>query len=139
MRIELANRSVTLSPGSTGIVDVDVFNTGDTIDGVTGRVVGLDSDWVTSNPTQLALFPETSGRLQLRINLPPGSPAGTHVVTVEATSSADPTNAAYADIEMLVLPLTQATLMLLPVSLAGKRKGRFTLMAENAGNTPVSL
>ena len=82
MRIELANRSVTLSPGSTGLVDVDVFNTGDTIDGVTGRIFDLDGASVSSSPTQLALFPETSGRLQLQIALPPEFPAGTHVVTV---------------------------------------------------------
>jgi hypothetical protein len=139
MRIELANRSLSLSPGSPGTVDVDVFNTDDTIDGVTGRIVGLDAAWVVSTPAQLALFPETSGRLQLRVTLPPEFPAGTHVLTVEITSSVDPTKTAFADLELTVLPLTQATLLLVPTALTAKRNGRFTLMCENTGNTPVAL
>src|SRR6478752_389407 len=139
MRVELATQSLKLSAGSTGLIDVDVFNTGDTIDGVTGRILGLDAGSVSSVPPQLALFPDTSGRLQLEVTLPPEFPAGPHTVTVEVVSSVDPSNSAAADLEIVVAPATQANLMLLPASLTGKRKGRFTLMCENTGNTPVSL
>jgi len=139
MRIELLTPSVALGPGTAGVVEVDVFNTGDTIDGVTGRIVGLDAAWVTASPPQLALFPETSGRLQLRVSLPPEFPAGTHVLTVEVSSSVDPTSAAYADVELVVASVTQAELMVLPGSVTGKKRGRFSVMCENTGNTPLSV
>jgi hypothetical protein len=139
MRIELAERSFVLSPGSSVIVDIDIFNTGDTIDGITARIIGLDIDWVTSTPAQLALFPETNGRLQLRVTLPPEFPAGDHTVTVEVTSSVNRQDVAFADIELSVVPVTQASMMLVPAVVLGKSKGRFTIMAENTGNTPVSL
>jgi hypothetical protein len=148
MRIELVTRSITLTPGSTGTVDLDVFNTGETIDGVTGRIVGLDeacegmsgsTPRVASSPDQLALFPDTSGRLQLRVTLPAEFPAGTHVFPVEVVSSVDPSSTGSADLEMIVEPLTRAELVLVPAALRGTRKGRFTLQCENTGNTPVSL
>ena len=50
-----------------------------------------------SGPDQLALFPETSGRMQLRVTLPPEFPAGDHTVTVEVTSSVNGNDVAYAD------------------------------------------
>jgi hypothetical protein len=139
MRIELAERSFVMSPGSSVVVDIDVFNTGDTIDGVTARVVGLDLDWVSSTPAQLALFPETNGRIQLRIALPPEFPAGAHTVAVEVMSSVNRQDIAYADIELSVVPVSKASLMLVPAVVIGKAKGRFTIMAENTGNTPVAL
>ncbi|MEY2420306.1 MAG: hypothetical protein QOI95_373 [Acidimicrobiaceae bacterium] len=139
MRIELAERSFVLSPGSSVVVDIDVFNTGDTIDGITARIVGLDLDWVAATPAQLALFPETNGRIQLRVTLPPEFPAGDHTVTVEVTSSVNRQDVAYADIELSVIPVTKASLMLVPAVVLGKGKGRFSIMAENTGNTPVSL
>jgi hypothetical protein len=139
MRIELAERSFVLSPGSSVIVDIDVFNTADTIDGITARVIGLDVDWVTSTPAQLALFPDTNGRIQLRISLPPEFPAGDHTVTVEVTSSVNRQDIAYAEIDLAVVPVTKASMMLVPAVVLGKRKGRFTIMAENTGNTPVML
>jgi len=139
MRIELAERSFVLSPGSSVVVDIDVFNTGDTIDGVTARIIGLDIDWVASTPAQLALFPETNGRLQLRITLPPEFPAGDHTVTVEVTSSVNRQDVAYADIDLSVVPVTKASMMLVPAVVIGKSKGKFTIMTENTGNTPVSL
>src|ERR1700712_1996542 len=107
MRIELAERSFVLSPGSSVVVDVDVFNTGDTIDGVTARVIGLDADWVASTPAQLALFPETNGRIQLRITLPPEFPAGDHTVTVEVTSSVNHQDVVFADIHLSVVPVSK--------------------------------
>lgn len=139
MRIELAERSFILSPGSSIVVDIDVFNTGDTIDGVTARIIGLDLGWVTSTPGQLALFPETNGRIQLRVALPPEFPAGDHTVTVEVASSVDPQDVAFADIRLSVIPVTQASMMLVPAVVLGKAKGRFTVMTENTGNTPVSI
>jgi hypothetical protein len=139
VRVELVERSFVLSPGSTVTVDIDVYNTGDTIDGVSARVIGLDSSWVSANPGQLALFPDTDGRIQLRITLPLEFPAGTHVVTVEVSSSVDPQDVAFADIELSVVPVTRASMMLVPQVVLGKAKGRFTVMTENTGNTPVTV
>src|SRR3954468_22489863 len=111
MRIELTEQSFVLSSGSSVVVDVDVFNTGDTIDGVTARIIGLDLDWVSSTPAQLALFPETNGRIQLRIVLPPELPAADRTVAVEVTSSVNRQDVAYADIELSVVPVTQASMI----------------------------
>jgi hypothetical protein len=139
MRVELTERSFVLSPGSSIVVEIDVFNTGDTIDGVRAHIIGLDSGWVTASPDQLALFPETNGRMQLRVTLPAEFPAGEHTVTVEVTSSVNVNDIVYADINLSVVPITNASMMLLPAVVLGKAKGRFTVMAENNGNTPVSL
>src|SRR5437588_8797312 len=107
MPVDLPERSRSVAPGRAAELEVDVYNTAAVIDGVTARAVGLDPDWVSTQPRQLALFPDSSGRLMMRIALPTEYPAGTHRVTVEVASAVETSPPEYVDIELVVSPLTE--------------------------------
>ena len=53
MRVATEHRTLTADPGASVTVVVDVVNTGDLIDGVTARVVGLDAATVRAEPEVL--------------------------------------------------------------------------------------
>src|SRR5256714_15025877 len=139
MRVDLPERSLSVAPGRTAELEVDVYNTAAVIDGITARAVGLDPDWVTTQPRQLALFPDSSGRLLMRIALPTEYPAGTHRVTVEVASSVATGPPEYVDVDLVVSPLTEATLRVDPPSGSGHRKGKFEVNCHNDGNTAIEL
>ncbi|MDQ1395091.1 MAG: hypothetical protein QOG64_350 [Acidimicrobiaceae bacterium] len=139
MRVELLERSITVAHGEAAELELEIYNTSEIIDGVSARIIGLDRDWVTSQPAQLALFPDSSGRMTLRIGVPPEFPAGTHTVTVEVTSSVVEGATVHEDLQLIVTPYTEASLLILPAVRSGHRKARFTVLCENTGNLPVEL
>jgi len=53
------------------MLSVDVTNTSEVIDGVTGVVVGLDPTWVQLVLPVVSLFPEATGTLTFRLDIPP--------------------------------------------------------------------
>src|SRR4051812_32569837 len=137
MRLELAERTLTLAPGVAAEVELEVFNTGQVIDGVTARLIGVDDRWVTSQPAQLALFPDTSGRIVLRIALPPEYPAGTHQMTVEVASSVNGAEVQRAPLAVAVQPMARAAVAVVPGVVSGHRRGQFSILCDNEGNRPI--
>jgi len=65
MRVATDRRVVVADPGTTVDVVVDVVNTGDLIDGVTARLVGLADAPVRTEPMVLPLFPGATGQITL--------------------------------------------------------------------------
>src|SRR5579885_1541458 len=107
MRIELPQRTANTQPGTPFDVEVEVLNTSTTIDGVSVRLVGLDPAWVVADPPQLALFPDTTGIVHLRVTIPPEFPAGRHEIGVDVSSSVTG-EAAYATLWLDVAPVRHA-------------------------------
>ncbi|MGE3622226.1 MAG: hypothetical protein AB7L84_17375, partial [Acidimicrobiia bacterium] len=139
MRVEVRTPAVRGLPGSTSVVELEVFNTSGVIAGVTARVLGLDASWVRVEPSPLALFPETSGTLRLHLDLPANMPAGTHVLTVEVSSNIDLADLETATFELAVEAIDLATVTLEPASATGRTRAEIGVVVDNRGNTPLEV
>lgn len=139
MRVQTDSSVLDVAPGGRADVDLDVVNTSPVIDGVTARIIGLDHALVQARPTLLPLFPDTSGRMTLTVDLPRSFPAGRHPVTVEVSSSAAAVEPQHVDLDVVVAPYADAELQLRPPVRRARRKGRFLVEAVNRGNVPLEL
>jgi hypothetical protein len=48
MRTELRPLEAPVTPGQVTVIEIEVANTADVIDGITARVEGLDPGWVAA-------------------------------------------------------------------------------------------
>ncbi|MGS0688897.1 carboxypeptidase regulatory-like domain-containing protein [Nakamurella sp. GG22] len=139
MRVSAGSTLVDLAPGSSTAVDLDIINTGQVIDGVTARVIGLPEQQVSTQPPVLALFPEATGRLTVNMGVPAAFPAGRHPVTVEVRSRQDGTAPEYLDLDLIVPTLPGFGLMVRPKVVRAHRTARFVVIVANSGNTPLEI
>jgi len=128
-----------LVPGGSAEVVLDVRNTSSIIDGVTTRVIGLPASGVTSRPALLPLFPDASGQVTLSVGVPPSYPAGRHAVTIEVASVGAGLPPAYLDLDMLVAPRMELSLLCRPRVARARRQARFVLQLANTGNLAVDV
>jgi hypothetical protein len=127
------------TPGGQVQLDLDVTNTSDVIDGVTVRVIGLDPEQVTCQPALLPLFPDASGAMRLRIEVPLTFPAGRHPLTVEVVSSVAAERSQHVDVDLVVAPRPQLKVHLRPAVQRARRRSRHLVECRNAGNVPLTV
>jgi hypothetical protein len=139
MRIGSDVGQLLAEPGSTTAFTVDVVNTGQVIDGVTARVIGLPAEQVRTEPALLPLFPDASGRLRLSVAVPPAYPAGIHPLTVEVLSHGAQAPPQYLDLTLDVSARPAMSLLPRPRVIRARREGRFVLELANRGNVPLEI
>lgn len=139
MRVELGAGVVTIAPGAVGSLTVEVFNESEVIEGVSARIMGLDDQWVRRRPLRLALFPDTSGIIELRLEIPPEFPAGIHPVAVEVTSSVPPIDVVVVPFDLEIKPATDASVELEPRRVTARANATFLTTVHNAGNVPIEV
>src|SRR4029078_9611294 len=89
MRTEVATSPLRATPGVPAILDVEVTNTSDVIDGVTASIQGLDPSGVSLLVPVVSLFPDATSTITLRIDLPKNCLAGEYLVSVRVASIID--------------------------------------------------
>jgi len=139
MRVATDHHVITADPGATIEVPVDVVNTGDLIDGVTARLVGLDGATVRTEPAVLPLFPGSTGRITLSVDLPTSQPAGLHPVTVEVVSHVSGTTTQHLDLDLSVSAQPGVRLSRQPAVIRSRRAAKFVLAVENTGNVALDV
>jgi hypothetical protein len=139
MRVATEHRVVTAEPGTTVEVVVDVVNTGDLIDGVTARLLGLGDAGVRVEPTVLPLFPSASGQLTLNIDVPSSQPAGLHPLSVEVVSHVSGATSRHVDLDLSVSARPSVRLSRSPALARARRQARFVLVVENTGNAELEV
>ncbi|WGL52105.1 carboxypeptidase-like regulatory domain-containing protein [Nocardioides sp. BP30] len=139
MRVATEHRTLIADPGASVDVVVDVVNTGDLIDGVTARLVGLEAAVVRAEPEVLPLFPGASGQITLTIQLPASQPAGLHPVTVEVVSHVSGTTRRHLDLELSVAAQPGLRLSRQPTLVRARRGARYVLAVENTGNVALDV
>jgi hypothetical protein len=139
MRAATATRVLDADPGSTTSVVVDVVNTGDVIDGVSARVIGLPDECVTAAPAMLPLFPSSSGQIALSVKVPPTHPAGRHALTVELVSHGAHGPSQYLDVDLDVAARPSLQVAPTPKLVRARRGARFVLEVRNDGNLPIDV
>ena len=139
MRVIVDPARVELVEGQPFSVAVTVSNTGSVIGGYHLRVLGADPAWVTLDAENLSLFPDTSETVKVTVRIPPGVGAGDRRIAVQVRELTPPQAISVTEIELLV-PVNEAMKMSLqPMTVICGRTGNFSLLAENAGNTPITV
>ncbi|HET8718653.1 MAG TPA: carboxypeptidase regulatory-like domain-containing protein [Nocardioidaceae bacterium] len=140
MRVATETRLLDVEPGETADVIVEVTNTGDVIDGVSARVIGMSEDGVvTTEPAMLPLFPDSAGHLALSLAVPSSQPAGRHPLTVEIISHGAKLPSQYVDLELDVAARPKLRLAAQPREVRARRSGKFVLELANEGNVPLDV
>ena len=139
MRVATVHRVVAAEPGTTVEVVVDVVNTGDLIDGVTARLLGLGDAAVRVEPAVLPLFPGATGQLSLSVDVPSSQPAGLHPLSIEVVSHVSGATSRHVDLDLSVSARPDVRLSRSPALARAKRQARFVLVVENTGNAALDV
>lgn len=138
-RLTSAVDVVEVAPGERVEIPVEVVNTGDVIDGMTARVLGLPAAHVRVLPTVLPLFPGASGTLVVQVSPPPSFPAGHHLATIQVTGRASGHEPVHHDVEVVVAELPALRLSATPSTVRARRRAVFTVAVHNEGNVPLDV
>lgn len=120
-------------------MSIDVVNSGQVIDGVSARVIGLPEHCVDAQPALLPLFPDTSGRLTISLAVPPTLPAGRHPLTVEVVSHGAQLPSQFLDVDLDVSSRPAMGLAAQPRIIRARRGARFLLELTNEGNIGLDV
>ena len=139
MRVAADSQLLEVQPGDRTFVTVEVVNTGQVIDGVTARVLGIPAECVTAQPQLLPLFPESSGQVRLDLAVPASHPAGRHPLTVEVVSHGTHGPSSFIDIDLDVAARPDLRVVPAPRVVRARRNARFVIEISNDGNVPLDV
>lgn len=139
MRVQVEPTRVELIDGQTFTVTATVTNTTTVIGGYQIRVLGADPQWVRIPTESLSLFPGTTESVVITVTLPPGVNAGERRIAVQIRETTPPQSISITEIELVVPPRTALILALSPMTVTAGKTARYSLVAENTGNAPLSL
>jgi hypothetical protein len=123
-----------VEPGTPAHIVVVVRNDSAVVDSFRLEVLGADG-WITADPDELSLFPDTEGTSRLVVLAPRSSAvvAGTHRVGVRVTSNSTGV-AVVEEADIVVSPFEAVGLRLRPTTARARRRARFTALVSNEGN-----
>ncbi|MFN2608116.1 MAG: carboxypeptidase regulatory-like domain-containing protein [Acidimicrobiales bacterium] len=137
MRVEVTPRHLDVAPGEAVVLEVEVFNASDVIDGYRLSLVGMGRQAFTATPPVLSLFPGTDGVMTVVLVLPAGFPAGPHTMGVKVSSTTEAAETRVEEVSLEVAPVRDVRLTLSPQAVTGPGKATFEVALENAGNVAV--
>jgi len=138
MQVDVSPRRLDAVPGLPVPVSVTITNTGDLIAGFTVRVLGADPSWVELPDDELSLFPEETRTVVAMITVPPGINAGERRISLQVRELTPPEASSIDEVVLRVPEAPLTTLRVDPLTATSGRSARFSLLVENAGNTPLS-
>ena len=139
MRTTLDSTRVHIRPGRPATLDIEVINTSAVIDGVSALVSGIDPTWVQLVHPIVSLFPEASGTLTFRFDVPTRCPAGDMPLVVRIFSTIDAGVVEEHDICLVVEPVEAAELQLRPSLVNGGKSATIQAFVVNTGNVATEF
>jgi hypothetical protein len=139
VRTELLPLDVAVTPGELTVIEIEVGNTADVIDGVTAHVEGVDPTWVHLPIPVLSLFPDSTGTLPVHIRFPKTTVVGDYLVVITVLSTIDATRQSTHDLWLHVDPIEEASLRLRPSVVSAGKRARFGAIVTNGGNVQTDF
>ena len=129
--------SLTISPGGTAALTIDVRNRGSQVDQVTIEVVGPVAALAQIRPPALNLLPGASQTSTVSFSLRPDAPmtAGTHTFGIGITSSVHPSSSMLKRASLLVESALSYQAEMAPSALRGLKGKTTTTSAVRVANT----
>ena len=135
----LGNASLSVAAGEEVTAEVLVRNGGDLVDQFSVDLIGETVAWTRAEPATVNLMPGGEATVTV-VFAPPRSAevlAGTYSFAIRVRSREDPERASVEEGRVEVEPFTALDAELLPTRRRARRRARYRLAVENAGNTPV--
>lgn len=139
MKTDLAVSHLDVVPGTAGRVHIAITNTTDVIDGVTAIVDGINPDWVRLERPVVSLFPDSTDRIGLVLDIPSDCPAGDYLVIVRIVSTIDTDRETAHDFWLTVHPRPALALDLRPAIVTGGSEATIGATIENTGNSTIDV
>lgn len=140
---------VTLSPqslqveagGEPATIFATVRNLGDIVDRFSIQVGGLDPSWFKLSATSVSLFPQDSGDVQIKFQVPrkEGVKAGAYPFTIIATSESMAQEYTSVQGTLEVRPFAQFELDMRPTRATCRCKAYYRVILVNSGISDLSL
>lgn len=125
---------VTITPGEQITLEIELLNQGIPVDHFDFQITGLQDDWYALAPSSLQLMPGDTAKLALNLHPPRLSsvPAGSHPISLIATSTTDTIQHEIAQAVVEIAPFSQFTATLQPTQT--DKKAQANLSIQNQGN-----
>ena len=135
-----ASISPDRTPAYAGIpvfATVTVANTADLVDAFEIRVLGVDRSWIQTSPTRLQLFPQTTGEIELVVELPDDFPAGLRTLTIQIRSELKPDHPTLLTLTLDVDSRPRVNVQVHPTMISSGKSATFAVTVQNQGNNAV--
>lgn len=132
---------VTVQPGTEGVGEILVRNTGTIVDQYTVNLLGDASAWARAEPAALSLFPGAEERVSIRFTPPRSSAvtAGSIPFGVRVTSREEPDFSVVEEGAVQIAGFSSVEAKLVPRTSEGKRNAVHRVEVTNTGNATVSV
>ncbi|WP_375425732.1 fibronectin type III domain-containing protein [uncultured Friedmanniella sp.] len=139
--VRLDTQRASVQPGGQTQVVVTVTNLGTVVEGYQVLALGAAAPWARVVPGELSVYPQQEATATVVFSPPggAGAPGGTIAFGVLARSTLDPRVSAVAEGEIEVGEVHGLAAKLVPVTSAGRWRGRHVLQVSNSGNTAATL
>lgn len=138
MRASVSPSRLQMTPGIPSQVDITITNPGTIIGGYTIRLLGVDPEWVDLPDDSISLFPDESRTVTAWITIPVGLVAGERRMAVQLREETPPFGSSVEEIVLVVPEAPHLQARVDPIVVTAGRRGRFSLLLDNTGNTPMS-
>ena len=128
------------TPAYAGIpvfATVTLANTAELVDAFEIRVLGVDRSWIQTSPTRLQLFPQSTGEIELVIELPDDFPAGLRTLTIQIRSELKPDHPTLLTLTLDVDSRPRVNVQVQPTMISSGRSATFAVTVQNQGNNAV--
>ena len=139
--ISLETDRVSVQPGGQARVGVTVTNPGTQVEGYWLQVLGPSGAWAEVVPPEVSVYPQEEASATVVFSPPSGAeaPGGVHPFGVIARSTLDPQASAAAEGDVEVGEVHGLQAKIIPVTSAGRWRGRHVIKLSNWGNAPAQL
>lgn len=136
----LANRAVSVQPGSEAVAEIKIRNSGTVVDQFSLEVLGDAAAWAIVEPAVVPLFPGAEAVAKVRFKPPksPSVPARAIPYAVRIKSREDARASMVEEGVVEVGPYHDTFAELIPRTAKGSSRARAQLALDNRGNTPIN-
>ena len=128
-------------PGGQARVTVTVTNPGTVVEGYRLQVLGPTAPWAEVVPPEVSVYPQQDVTAAVVFSPPTGTsaPGGLQPFGVIARSTLDPQVSAVAEGDVEIGQVYGLQAKIIPVTSAGRWRGRHVIQLSNWGNAPAQL
>ena len=139
--ISLDTDHASAQPGGQARVTVTVTNPGTVVEGYRLQVLGPTAAWAEVVPPEVSVYPQQDVTAAVVFSPPTGTsaPGGLHPFGVIARSTLNPQISAVAEGDVEIGQVYGLQAKIIPVTSAGRWRGRHVIQLSNWGNAPVQL
>jgi len=139
--LRLDSPRASTQPGGQARVTVTITNPGTVVEGYRLQVLGVAAQWAEVVPPEVSVYPQQEVTATVVFSPPSGAgaPGGLQPFGVMARSTLNPQVSAVCEGDLEIGQVFGLQAKIIPVTSAGRWRGRHVLQVSNWGNSPAQL